>query len=90
VAALPEVQRVSVYENELSASVTNGAGSISGVALALSQAGADVLELTMRTPTLDDVFLRVTGAHLQQDGQPDEADDAHDGASQPAVGEPVA
>lgn len=89
VGALPSVQRVSVYENEMSASVTNGAGSISGVALALSHAGVDVLELTLRTPTLDDVFLRVTGAHLQQDKQPEQADDQQDGASEPAAEEPV-
>ena len=39
--------------------------SLSPVALALDQAGVAVKELSLRTPTLDDVFLDVTGTHLE-------------------------
>jgi hypothetical protein len=40
---------------------------MSPVAVALDGSGARVLSLTLRTPTLDDVFLQLTGAHLQAD-----------------------
>ena len=65
--AIEGVQQVDAYESELSIGVTNGAAHISAVALALSEAGVAVRELTLRTPTLDDVFLQVTGARLQED-----------------------
>ena len=61
------VTRVEVHGNELTASVGNGAALISAVALALDQRGIGVQELTLRTPTLDDVFLQVTGERLQDD-----------------------
>jgi ABC-2 type transport system ATP-binding protein len=44
------------------------------VALALHGAGAAVVSLTLRTPTLDDVFLQLTGSHLQGDASDDGAD----------------
>lgn len=47
--------------------VANGSSAISGVAVALSEANVRVLELTMRTPTLDDVFLETTGARMRSD-----------------------
>ena len=65
--AIEGVQQVDAYESELSIGVTNGAAHISAVALALSEGGVAVRELTLRTPTLDDVFLQVTGARLQED-----------------------
>jgi ABC-2 type transport system ATP-binding protein len=34
--------------------------------VALSKAGIKVRNLTLRTPTLDDVFLQLTGAHIQE------------------------
>lgn len=66
------VERVDAYESELSIRVSNGAGLISRVAVALSEAGVRVQELTLRTPTLDDVFLNVTGGHLVASEQPTE------------------
>ena len=50
--------------DEVVISVTNGAKAISPVAVALSEAGIAVEGLTLRTPTLDDVFLRVTGERM--------------------------
>lgn len=61
------VERVDAYDDELSIRVSNGAGLISTVAVALSGAGVHVKELTLRTPTLDDVFLSITGGHLVAD-----------------------
>ena len=70
------VNRVEVHGNELTASVANGAALVSAVALALDHSGIGVQELTLRTPTLDDVFLQVTGERLQGDAgdwqQPEE------------------
>ena len=51
---------------ELTVSATNGAAVIADVAVALKGSGVTVQTLTLRTPTLDDVFLQVTGAHLAE------------------------
>ena len=50
----------------MTAAVSNGPEAISPVAIALAGAGGGlrVRELSLRTPTLDDVFLSVTGARL--------------------------
>ena len=65
-SGIPQVESVEVHGQELTVSVANGAALISTVALALDQWGMNVQELTLRTPTLDDVFLQVTGARLQE------------------------
>ena len=64
---IPQVESVEVHGQEMTVSVANGAATISTVALALDHLGVDVQELTLRTPTLDDVFLQVTGARLQEE-----------------------
>ena len=63
--SISAISRVEVHGQELTLSVGNGAACISSVALALNQQGVGIQELTLRTPTLDDVFLQVTGARLQ-------------------------
>ena len=72
---IPAVTAVEVHGAQLTVSVSNGAALVSSVALALNDRGVDVRELTLRTPTLEDVFLQVTGARFQdgagvQDGSP--------------------
>ena len=62
------VAGIEAHGQELTVSVANGAALISAVALALDQRGVEVQELTLRTPTLDDVFLQVTGGRLQEGG----------------------
>ena len=73
--AIAGVNRVDIHDQELTLSVTHGAALVSTVALALNDRGITVQELTLRTPTLDDVFLQVTGARFSggQDGQPADA-----------------
>ena len=66
--SVPQVERVESHGQELTVSVSNGAALISAVALALDRHGVEVQELTLRTPTLDDVFLHVTGGRLQEGG----------------------
>jgi len=63
---LPGVERVDVNGSEVTVAVSNGPESISPVAIALSEVGGGlrVRQLSLRTPTLDDVFLSVTGARL--------------------------
>ena len=67
------VDQVDAYETELTIRVANGASLISAIALALNECDVSVRELTLRTPTLDDVFLQVTGARLQEDARTEEA-----------------
>ena len=62
---IPQVSHVDDHGQELTISVANGAALISTVALALDHQGISVQELTLRTPTLDDVFLQVTGGRLR-------------------------
>ncbi len=62
--ALPSVDGVDAHDSELTVSTGNGAALISSVALKLNDLGVRVRELTLRTPTLDDVFLQVTGSRL--------------------------
>ena len=64
--SVPQVEHVETHGHQLTVSVTNGASLISAIALALDRHGVQVQELTLRTPTLDDVFLHVTGARLQE------------------------
>jgi ABC-2 type transport system ATP-binding protein len=61
------VGRVEVSGDEVLVSVDHGAAAISPVAVALAEAGITVDGLTLRTPTLDDVFLHTTGLRMQED-----------------------
>ncbi len=65
--ALDGVAGVEVHGDELTVSATDGAAAISPVAVALSGCAVAVKELTLRTPTLDDVFLELTGNRIQSE-----------------------
>ena len=67
VQGVDEVTRVEVSDDEVVMAVTHGARAVSPVAVALAEAGVDVEGLTLRTPTLDDVFLHITGGRLKED-----------------------
>jgi ABC-2 type transport system ATP-binding protein len=58
---------VDVHEDELTIATSSGAAAISPVAVVLNDSGVGVRELTLRTPTLDDVFLELTGNRFQVD-----------------------
>ena len=72
--AIPSVDAVDAHDSELTVSTGNGAALVSGVALKLNELGVGVRELTLRTPTLDDVFLQVTGSRLQREEMEQQAD----------------
>jgi len=65
VRAVEGVKDVEVHGNELLVTTTAGSATISPVAVALSQCEASVRDLTLRTPTLDDVFLELTGSRIE-------------------------
>ena len=52
---------------------SNGAAVISRVALALNERRVDVREITLRTPTLDDVFLSVAGARMEEEAEDEDS-----------------
>ena len=67
---LPGSTSVTVAGAEVLVSVDNGAAAVSPIAVALAQAGIPVKALTLRTPTLDDVFLELTGNRIQVGSEP--------------------
>jgi ABC-2 type transport system ATP-binding protein len=56
---------VEAHGNEILVSTGDGPATISAVAVALSQCGVPIRDLTLRTPTLDDVFLELTGTRIE-------------------------
>ena len=70
-AGLHSVSDTEVTGNEVVIQVANGAASISDVALALARQEVKVDEIILRTPTLDDVFLRFTGARMEEEAEPE-------------------
>jgi ABC-2 type transport system ATP-binding protein len=63
---VPGVQKVEVHSNELVITTSTGSATISPVAVALAGTSVVVRDLTLRTPTLDDVFLELTGSHIER------------------------
>jgi len=66
VEGLSGVQGVEAHGNELVIATGDGPATISPVAVALSGSNVTVRTLTLRTPTLDDVFLELTGTHIER------------------------
>ena len=64
VRTVPGVRGVEVHGSELWVTTGDGAAAVGPVAAALSRV-APVRNLTLRTTTLDDVFLELTGNHIR-------------------------
>ena len=66
-------------------SASHGAALVGDVAVALSRADIEVASLTVRTPSLDDVFLQATGYRMAfaegEDADPGDAAEVGEGAS---------
>jgi ABC-2 type transport system ATP-binding protein len=60
------VQQVTAHGQEVTIMVADGAATISPIAVALHNANLNVRNLTLRTPTLDDVFLELTGGRIEE------------------------
>jgi ABC-2 type transport system ATP-binding protein len=67
VERVPGVLSVEARGSELIVATSDGSSTISPVAVALSACDVSVRDLTLRTPTLDDVFLELTGSRIQHD-----------------------
>ena len=85
VEGLAGVQSVEARGDEIIVTALDGAATIGAVAVALNTV-APVRHLTLRTPTLDDVFLELTGNHIQSDESPGDEDG---GSRQPSRPEPM-
>jgi ABC-2 type transport system ATP-binding protein len=77
VAGLRDVGRVERSGSELTLAVTDGPAAVVGVATALAALdGLTVREISVRRPSLDDVFLHVTGERIRSDAEGTAGDDA--------------
>jgi ABC-2 type transport system ATP-binding protein len=63
---LDQVHGVHTSGDEVVARALDGSAAVSPVAVALAEAGIQVRSLTLRTPTLDDVFLELTGNRIEE------------------------
>jgi ABC-2 type transport system ATP-binding protein len=61
------VDAVSVEGQTITIVTADGSSAVNAVALALSRTGLRVRSLTVRTPTLDDVFRQLTGSAIDGD-----------------------
>ncbi|MEA2597578.1 MAG: type transport system ATP-binding protein [Thermomicrobiales bacterium] len=69
VTTLPVVDSADIHGDELTVATADGPAAVAPIVVALSQTGVRVQSLTLRAPTLDDVFLTLTGTHLQEEKQ---------------------
>ena len=68
------MEAVDTHGNEVLVTSADGAGAIGPVAVALDAASVRVTGLTLRTPTLDDVFLEATGNRIAFDDHDSQGD----------------
>jgi ABC-2 type transport system ATP-binding protein len=62
---LEGVGDVALEDGKLVVATDDGPAALSPVAMALARTGLDVRSITLRTPTLDDVFRELTGSHIE-------------------------
>jgi ABC-2 type transport system ATP-binding protein len=74
VEAVAGVAGVEARGSEMVITAAEGTAVIGPVAVALNNCGIPVRDLTLRTPTLDDVFLELTGTHIQTSDEALEAE----------------
>jgi ABC-2 type transport system ATP-binding protein len=75
------VQSVEAHGSEVIIATDDGSAAISPVAVALASCEMPVRDLTLRTPTLDDVFLDLTGSHIENEDD-EEGDEVGDDSDQ--------
>jgi len=66
-ASIGAIDSVEAHAGEITVRTENGSALLSPVAVALAEVGVAVKSLTLRTPTLDDVFLQMTGSHIESE-----------------------
>jgi ABC-2 type transport system ATP-binding protein len=65
---LDSVDDVSKENQTITVGTSDSSSAINAVAVALSRTALDVRSLTVRSPTLDDVFRELTGSHMNGAG----------------------
>lgn len=64
---LKSVKKVEQEDSLLTLHVNNASKHVGDLVTVLSSHSSGLDELTIRTPSLDDVFMKVTGLHIQED-----------------------
>ena len=64
---LPGLEEVRTLDDAIVVYITDGSRAIARLVTLAQESGLDVREVTLAQPTLDDVFLRATGRHLEVD-----------------------
>jgi len=67
VSTLPFVSNVHQDDGKLLLTAQHGGQSLPQILRSLNEAGIDVADLTLTSPTLDDVFLKYTGERIRED-----------------------
>lgn len=75
---LDGVEGVEHRDDELVVQAVDGARTIGPVAVVLHESAVALRDLTLRTPTLDDVFVELTGSRLEVDAATDADESNHD------------
>lgn len=75
-------ETVDAEERTVTVPVTSTEHIVPNVVRCLDDAGVEVLDVVVRRPTLDDVFLQLTG-HRAEDDQPDPTQGGSDAATDP-------
>lgn len=70
VLALDGVTDLTIGDNEVVVSAGDGAAVVNDLVIVLNENGLRAETLTLRTPTLDDVFLNATGHRIEPGDQP--------------------
>jgi ABC-2 type transport system ATP-binding protein len=65
---LPDVEDVRTTSSSAAIYIPNGGAAVSRIVRLMDEAVVPVVSITLAQPTLDDVFLRATGHHLEVDG----------------------
>jgi ABC-2 type transport system ATP-binding protein len=73
-APLGDGDRPAAEGARVRVAVTRRAGVIAEAVRGLDDAGIDVEDLTLRRPTLDDVFLTLTGHHAEEPAEGDDGE----------------
>ncbi|GCD19438.1 ATP-binding cassette domain-containing protein [Cellulomonas algicola] len=87
VARVPGARDVTVDRSAVSARVADAPATVPGVVVAASAAGITVATAQAIRPTLDDVFLALTGRSLRDEGAPPDSTGA-DPAADPTATDP--
>ena len=74
IRAMPGLEELRRIEDSLVVYIREGSQAIAPIVTIANETGLSVLEVTLARPTLDDVFVRATGRHLEVDADvPDPA-----------------